>query len=157
MRARGPRLLVLPLLVAGCAALGPGPGHDLLARADAELAAQHYRGARDLYAEFLAAHSDDAAAARASGARGALDRLLDQQGELDQLRQAAEARDAELARLRRELARLQATEREVELRRLRHDLAERQGEVDRLRADITRLRADLERLRNIDLSSEKRR
>jgi septal ring factor EnvC (AmiA/AmiB activator) len=156
MRPGAPGFLA-PLLVAGCATLGQGPGHDLLARADAELAAQHYRGARDLYAEFIASHSDDAAVARAGGTRGALDRLLDQQGELDQLRQAAETRDAELARLRRELARLQTTEREAELRRLRHDLTERQGELDRLRAEITRLREDLARLRNIDLGSEKRR
>jgi len=59
-----------------------------------------------------------------------LDRLLDSQTELER-----------------------GARRNEVLPRLRRELAERQGEVDRLKAESAKLRADLERLRNIDLQT----
>ena len=91
----------------------------------------------------------------------ALDHLLEAQAEVERLQRAAEARDAELAQVRRSFAERQGeVDRlraggalKAQLARLRRDLAERQSEVDGLRAEVARLRADLDRLRKIDLRS----
>jgi predicted RNase H-like nuclease (RuvC/YqgF family) len=168
---------LLVIFTAGCTApmsklgLGPKPGAALLVRADEQMAAANYRGARDLYAEFLTAYPSHAAVSRARAAQETIDRLLAAQTEIERLRRAVETRDAELERARRELAAtrvkpdqppakatappLRAAEGDVG--RLQRDLGDRQAEVDRLRSEVAKLRADLERLRRIDLRPEPRR
>lgn len=157
------------VLLAGCVTSPAGQGGatppaGVLARADAELGVANYRGALELYDEFLRAHPDDAASPRARGTRAALDHLVASRVEIGRLREALLAKENEVARARHELAaRTRAADpgREAdaarprdELVRLRRDLADRQAEIDRLRAEVGRLRADLERLRSIDLRPE---
>ena len=177
--------LLLAVFTAGCTAsmsrlgLGPGPGAALLGRADEQLAAAKYRDARELYSEFLTTYAGDASASRARAAQETIDRLFAAQAEIERLHRALETRDAELERVRRDLAAIWTTPTdpppaepagpppaeptapargvESDVGRLQRDLAARQTEVDRLRSEVARLRADLERLRRIDLRPEPRR
>jgi signal transduction histidine kinase len=131
-------LAALGLLV-GCQGALRSPGtaaSALLARADAELAAANYREALDLYDRFLKERPADPAATRARASRGALDRLLAAESQIERLEREAAGRDAELQRLQRDVA-----ARDAELARLRRDLTARQTEVERLKADLERLRS----------------
>jgi cell shape-determining protein MreC len=124
-------IVMAGMLCAGCASIAPSPepARNLLDQADAKMAAADYRGAQALYAEFVNDNPADPQAARARAIQAALDRLLSTQTELERLNKNEEGL------------------------RLRRDIAERQGEVERLKAENAKLRADLERLRNIDLQT----
>ena len=143
-------LLGLATVGAGCASITRSAAPpDPLQPADQEMGAAHYRDAVALYEEFIRAHPEHPAAARARAAQGALAALIAAQGERDRLRSELAARDADIARLRQELG-ARTTEsagRSAEVTRLRRDLDARQAEVDRLKAD-------LDRLRSIDLRRE---
>ena len=77
-------ILVAGMLCAGCATT-PGHAPALLGQADAKPAAQDYRGAVALYAEFLETNLQDPQAARARATQGALGRLLSLQTELERV------------------------------------------------------------------------
>jgi len=140
-------LAVALVLAAGCATAPPAP--DPLARADQQMAAARYRDAARLYEEFIRTNPEHPSAVRARAAQGALDKLLTAQDDLERLRAEVATKDAEVARLRQELAArgAETASRNADLGRLRRDLEARQAEVDRLKAD-------LERLRSIDLRRE---
>jgi signal transduction histidine kinase len=143
LASRGLGMLAVALaalgLLVGCQAALRSPGtaaSALLARADAELAAANYREALDLYDRFLKERPADPAATRARASRGALDRLLAAESQIERLEREAAGRDAEVQRLQRDVA-----ARDAELARLRRDLTARQTEVERLKADLERLRS----------------
>ena len=152
------RLLLVILVVlagAGCAFFGRDAARAL---ADADTHAAHgdYPAAMAAYDAYLARYPGDGGAARARAVRTLVKELMAARAardglvarEADLTRQAAEstrqttAREAELTR--------QAVARDAELARLRQELAARQAEV-------ARLREDLEALKRTDLQMERRR
>ncbi len=107
MNLRG-AAIVLATLVAGCAALSPGPAALLLARADEQVGAEKYEGALDLYNEFLRTHAGDPAEPRVRTARALLARMLASQAAVEQLKAEVEQLKAERERLRADLERLRS-------------------------------------------------
>ncbi len=132
---RGALAILLGLLLGTGCARAPAPAAAILARADAQMEAENYAAALELYALFLRESGNDPAAPRARAARIVLDRLLTSRVEVERLQREAATREADLARLARD-----AVARDAELARLRRDVAARQAEVDRLKADLDRLR-----------------
>lgn len=137
-----------PAPPAAAGARSKDSARQILARAEALLVAEDYRGASEAYAAFLAVNPGDGAAPRIRATRTVLDRLFATQADVQRLQ-----------RLQRESGEVQA-----ELQRLRRDAATRDGELTRLRRDLAaqqteleQLKTDLERLKSIDLRPEQRR
>lgn len=131
MIGRGFRVLIIIILLAGCAAWPFGRSSGLLERADRLAADGDYVAAVSAYDEFLDKYPDDRAAARARASRDTA---------------------AEMGRLRSEVVRLreQLGVREGELNRIRQELS-------RLLTEADRLRVDLENLKRLDLELERRK
>jgi hypothetical protein len=84
----------------------------LLQRAEDQMAAAQYRSALALYDEFLRHHPGDPSVPRVRAARTAVERLVLAQAEIERLRRDADARQAEIDRLKADLERL----RRIDLR-----------------------------------------
>ena len=129
------------LLVAGCA----WPAREAtraLADADARAAQGDYPAALAAYDAFLSRYPDDDGAVRARALRTVMNELLAVRAERDRLVREVATRESELAR--------QVTARDAELSKLRQELATRQAEA-------AWLREDLEALKRTDLQMERRR
>jgi hypothetical protein len=179
---------VVAALSAGCASgarIG-GATDGRLARADALARDARTDEARDLYEQIAREPATGAAPATALYRLGRLHAdpssgLLDHAAALDAFERLVadhpaspwapearawrtalleiRAREAEAARLRREVARLEADlkAQAAQAARLTGETGKLRAEASRLREEAAKLRADLERLKRIDLKFERRR
>jgi septal ring factor EnvC (AmiA/AmiB activator) len=145
MTYRGVVAALSTLVLAGCAAWLPARSENpILVRADAQVGAERYEQAVELYDRFLEGHAQDPAAPRVRAVRTALSRLVSAQASIERLRETVTGQERLLGQRQRELE-----QRQREIDQLK-------AERERLRADVERLRADVERLRSIDLKEPRR-
>ena len=112
------------LVLSACAA-PERPQDNLLAEADAKLAAEEYKAAISAYTAFVTATPEHPQAPRARATQKALEKLIAAQAAMSRTQQGTDA--------------------------TRRELADKIAESERLRGEVVKLRADLERLRSIDL------
>jgi hypothetical protein len=156
MRGR-PLAVIAALIVAlgGCAGrpvVSPGPGADVLDRADLLARQGAWADAVLAYGAYLTDHPESEEAPRAAASRDTLRALLSARAELAARRQELTTRRDQLVVQRHEVERLRE-----ELTRLREEMSRRDHDLVRVRQEAERLRADLERLKQIDMRLERRK